>query len=112
MDQPILDKQTNVAKGSFNVFFWGATNIGKTSLINHYVRKKFTNARPETPGIGFDLIKFTASDEQLNKVKIWDTSGIRRFYEINLSFLKNAHAVVLVFDLTSRETFQDLGSEI
>ena len=45
------------------MFFWGATNIGKTSLINHYVRKKFTNARPETPGIGFDLIKFTASDE-------------------------------------------------
>ena len=41
-------------------------------------------------------------------VILWDTAGQERFRTITYNFYKNANAVVLVYDVTDRESFTSL----
>ena len=43
------------------------------------------------------------------KILIWDTAGQERFRSIATSTIKNSQGIVLVFDLTQKESFKNLG---
>jgi len=87
----------------------GDSGVGKTCLMNQYVQKKFDNRYKATIGADFlakDIeIKGTAVTLQL-----WDTAGQERFQSLGSAFYRGADACVLVFDVTSQESFQHLTS--
>ena len=41
-------------------------------------------------------------------LQIWDTSGQEKYKSIGLNFLRNADGVILVFDLTQKDTFEQM----
>ena len=43
-------------------------------------------------------------------MQIWDTAGQERFKTITSSYYKGAHGLILVFDLTDRQSFLDLDN--
>ena len=85
----------------------GDTEVGKTCLINRYTNGVFREEYISTVGIDF----YTKQEEINNKtvqVKIWDTVGQERFRALTTSFLRNAEGVVIVFDVTSQESFDNV----
>lgn len=42
------------------------------------------------------------------KLQIWDTAGQERFRTITVSYFKGAHGIILVYDVTERDTFENI----
>ena len=58
----------------FQVIILGDSGVGKTSLMNQYVNKKFSNQYKATIGADF-LTKEVMVDDRLVTMQIWDTAG-------------------------------------
>lgn len=91
------------------VIILGDSGVGKTSLMNQYVNKKFTNQYKATIGADF-LTKEVAIDGKSVTMQIWDTAGQERFQSLGVAFYRGADCCVLVYDLTVPKTFESLDS--
>jgi len=87
----------------------GDSGTGKTSLMNQYVNKKFSNQYKATIGADF-LTKEVMVDDKLVTLQIWDTAGQERFQSLGVAFYRGADACVLVFDVNVAKTFENLNS--
>eukprot|EP00741_Cyanophora_paradoxa_P004028 tig00000754_g3913.t1 len=91
------------------VIILGDSGVGKTSLMNQYVNKKFTNQYKATIGADF-LTKEVMVDDRLVTMQIWDTAGQERFQSLGVAFYRGADSCVLVFDVNNAKTFENLDS--
>jgi len=91
------------------VIILGDSGVGKTSLMNQYVAKKFSNQYKATIGADF-LTKEVMVDDRLVTMQIWDTAGQERFQSLGVAFYRGADCCVLVFDVTMPNTFRSLDS--
>ena len=85
----------------------GQSSVGKTALINQYINKLFIDTSITT--IGTD--KFSKIEEINNteiKINIWDTAGQERFRSLSHLFLKGANIVLMVYDITNQDSFNEL----
>jgi len=85
----------------------GDTGVGKTCLLLRYAYDSFSPTFITTIGIDFK-IKHTLVDGVHVKMQIWDTAGQERFRTITVSYFKGAHGVILVYDVTDRDTFENI----
>jgi Ras-related protein Rab-7A len=91
------------------VIILGDSGVGKTSLMNQYVNKKFTNQYKATIGADF-LTKEVMIDDKVVTMQIWDTAGQERFQSLGVAFYRGADCCVLVYDLTTQKTFDSMDS--
>lgn len=89
----------------FKLIMIGNPNSGKTSLINRYVNKKFVDSYICTLGVDF-FMKSIQIDNTVIKFQIWDTAGMEKYRTIAASYFRGCHAAFVVFDLTSRASFE------
>ena len=87
----------------------GNSGVGKTSLVLKYHDGKFSTTFITTIGIDFK-IKKEMIDNRLIKIQIWDTAGQERFKSITESYLRGANGIVLVYDISDRESFNSVES--
>eukprot|EP00933_Yihiella_yeosuensis_P082453 TRINITY_DN96344_c0_g1_i1.p1 TRINITY_DN96344_c0_g1~~TRINITY_DN96344_c0_g1_i1.p1 ORF type:complete len:238 (+),score=53.25 TRINITY_DN96344_c0_g1_i1:80-715(+) len=99
----------NRKKVLLKVIILGDSGVGKTSLMNQYVNKKFTNQYKATIGADF-LTKEVMIDDKLVTMQIWDTAGQERFQSLGVAFYRGADCCVLVHDLTAPKTFDSMDS--
>jgi len=91
------------------VIILGDSGVGKTSLMNQYVNKKFSNQYKATIGADF-LTKEVMVDDRLVTMQIWDTAGQERFQSLGVAFYRGADSCVLAFDVNVAKTFENLDS--
>ncbi|KAF9204119.1 hypothetical protein BGZ94_009649 [Podila epigama] len=91
------------------VIILGESGVGKTSLMNQYVNKKFSNQYKATIGADF-LTKEVLVDDRLVTMQIWDTAGQERFQSLGVAFYRGADCCVLVFDVNNAKSFETLES--
>jgi len=91
------------------VIILGNSGVGKTSLMNQYVNKKFSNQYKATIGADF-LTKEVMVDDRLVTMQIWDTAGQERFQSLGVAFYRGADCCVLTYDVTDPESFKSLDS--
>ena len=87
----------------------GKSGVGKTSIILRYNTNKFRDELTST--LGANLITKTVYFPEYKKnikFEIWDTAGQERFRALAKLFYNNAAACILVYDITFRESFEDL----
>eukprot|EP00658_Telonema_sp_P-2_P072339 TRINITY_DN61490_c0_g1_i1.p1 TRINITY_DN61490_c0_g1~~TRINITY_DN61490_c0_g1_i1.p1 ORF type:complete len:215 (+),score=60.63 TRINITY_DN61490_c0_g1_i1:95-739(+) len=89
------------------VIMLGDSCVGKTSLMNQYVNKRFNHQFKATIGADFACKEITL-EERVVTLQIWDTAGQERFASLGLAFYRGADACMLVFDVTSRGSFESL----
>ena len=77
------------------VIILGDSGVGKTSLMNQFVNKKFSNQYKATIGADF-LTKEVMVDDRLVTMQIWDTAGQERFQSLGVAFYRGADSCVLV----------------
>lgn len=76
------------------VIILGDSGVGKTSLMNQYVNKKFSNQYKATIGADF-LTKEVIVDDRIVTMQIWDTAGQERFQSLGVAFYRGADCCVL-----------------
>ena len=91
------------------VIIRGDSGVGKTSLMNQYVNKKFSNQYKATIGADF-LTKEVQVDDRLVTMQIWDTAGQERFQSLGVAFYRGADCCVLVYDVNVAKTFENLDN--
>jgi Ras-related protein Rab-7A len=91
------------------VIILGDSGVGKTSLMNQYVHKRFSNQYKATIGADF-LTKEVMIDDKLVTLQIWDTAGQERFQSLGVAFYRGADSCVLVYDITDAKSFENLES--
>ena len=93
-----------MAEKTLKIIILGSSEVGKTCIYNRYFHNDFKENLLSTIGIDFQT-KFFKFDEQKVKANFIDTAGEEKFRAISLNYLKGTDGVILVFDITKRETF-------
>jgi len=91
------------------VVILGDSGVGKTSLMNQYVNKRFNAQYKATIGADF-LTKEVMVDDRLVTMQIWDTAGQERFQSLGVAFYRGADCCVLVYDVNNSKSFETLDS--
>ena len=95
---------------SIKVVLLGEAGVGKTCIIKQFIEKKFEQNTDSSLSAQFvsKTIEYVDFAKTL-KFDIWDTVGQERFRSIAKIFYKDAHVVILVYDITSKKSFNALN---
>ncbi|KAJ8955868.1 hypothetical protein NQ318_005416 [Aromia moschata] len=85
----------------------GYQGVGKTSTVIRYVENTFTKQIAPTVGASFFTRKIRVEDTVVT-LQIWDTAGQERFKAMAPMFYRNANAALLIFDITSKTSFESM----
>merc|ERR1712072_797589 len=103
----VLDTMSARKKVLLKVIILGDSSVGKTSLMNQFVHRKFVSQYKATIGADF-LTKEIVVDERPVTMQIWDTAGQERFQSLGVAFYRGADCCILVFDINRSVTFETL----
>ena len=85
----------------------GDSTVGKTSIITRFANGTFDSNYLATVGLD-NFTKDEIIDNKTIRIKIWDTAGQERYKSLTKGFFRNAEGVMLVYDVTNSETYENL----
>ena len=107
MSEDKINSEENEIK--CKVVLIGKSGVGKTSIISRYTSNTFKESLMATPGANFisKRVEFP-KDKKVIKFEIWDTAGQERYRSLAKVFYNNAAACILVYDISNKDSFNDL----
>ena len=91
----------------FKILIIGDSSVGKSSMVS-----KFTDDEKSGllgPTIGVDLhVKIIEVDDKKVKMQLWEIGGHERFRSIFSTYYRNSQGIIMMFDLTNKESFENL----
>ena len=94
----------------FKYIIIGNPSVGKSCLLNMFLNGKFSTEYEITVGVEFGAKTIEIEDGSKVKLQIWDTAGQESFKSITRSYYRAAAVAILVFDITSRDSFEAITS--
>lgn len=85
----------------------GNSGVGKSCLLLRYIENKYEPMHDMTIGVEFGT-KTLYMENNTVKIQIWDTAGQESFKSIISSYFRGALGAILVFDLTNRDSFNNV----
>lgn len=100
---------------NYKLILIGNSSVGKTCIFKKintgiFVEKSISTIGVDRRTLYFD-IQVTEGDKQVTKrceINLWDTAGQERFRSITSSYYKAAQGLILLYDITKKESFEDL----
>ena len=96
----------------YKVLLLGDSMVGKTSILSQYTDKKFQEVHIFTVGLDYRVKDMELKNGKTVKLQIWDTAGQDRFKAITKNYYKSANGILLIYDITDRKSFENLGEWI
>ena len=93
---------------NYKIVVIGDINVGKTSILSRFRYGSFEPEYMPTLGIDFFSKNLFFEDKTIRLI-LWDTAGQERFRSLIPSYLKNADCIIIVFDITNKESFLSLN---
>jgi len=91
----------------FKILILGDAGVGKSSLLLRFTDGVFNRAYRSTVGVDFKIHTLDI-EGKIIKAQIWDTAGQERFRVITNAYYRGANGIILVYDITSKESFVNL----
>ena len=91
----------------FKILLIGDSGVGKSCLLLRFADDSWTETHISTIGVDFK-IKTLEIDGKTVKLQIWDTAGQERFRTITSSYYRGAQGIILVYDITDSESFNNV----
>ncbi|CAL5992798.1 Rab1a [Hexamita inflata] len=97
----------------YKMLLIGDSAVGKSSLLLRFCDRLFNNTYITTIGVDFKIRSLQCpypSAEQPSSVKlqIWDTAGQEKFRTICQTYYRGSHGIMMVYDVTNRESFESI----
>jgi small GTP-binding protein len=88
----------------------GESGVGKTCIIARFINGTFENNIMSTTGASYagKIMIFEEFGGQCIKFEIWDTAGQEKYRSLTKIFYKDAGAAILVYDITRKESFEEI----
>ena len=93
---------------SLKIVLIGESGVGKTSIISQFIDHVFQDDQQSTIGCTFSTKTIECNNGKVLKFEIWDTAGQERYRSVTKMFYKDAAAVILVYDISSKYSFEQL----
>ena len=91
----------------FKIIVIGDSGVGKSCFLLQFTDGDFKDEHNVTIGVEFGAKIIDIKGKSV-KLQIWDTAGQESFRAITRTFYRNAEGVVLMYDITRSESFQNL----
>ncbi len=91
----------------FKILIIGDSGVGKSSILLRFTEDTFSSQYISTIGVDFK-IRTIEQDGKHIKLQIWDTAGQERFRTITSSYYRGAHGIMIVYDVTDPESFENV----
>jgi Ras-related protein Rab-1A len=85
----------------------GKSAVGKSAIMIRFTDDRFVENYLTTIGVDFKFRSLKINNDNF-RLQIWDTAGQEKYQSITKTFYKGAHAVILVFDLTSKKSYEEM----
>ena len=89
----------------------GDSTVGKTSILSRFANGTFNSNYLATVGLD-NFTKDETIDDKNVHIKIWDTAGQERYKALTKGFFRNAEGIMIVYDVTNQESFENLKNWI
>lgn len=93
----------------FKLLIIGNSGVGKSCLLVRFADDIYLDNYIATIGVDFK-IKSLEVEEKNVKLQIWDTAGQDRFRNITASYYRGAAGIMIVYDITDPESFNNINS--
>ena len=89
--------------------FIGDPGVGKTCIISRFLKGTFDAEQITTVGASYatKTIKISETNESLT-LDIWDTAGQEKYRSLTRIFFQGAKLAILVYDITRKDSFENL----
>ncbi|CAN6273709.1 unnamed protein product, partial [Urochloa humidicola] len=91
----------------FKLLLIGDSGVGKSCLLLRFADDSYLDSYISTIGVDFK-IRTVEQDGKTIKLQIWDTAGQERFRTITSSYYRGAHGIIIVYDVTDQESFNNV----
>ena len=96
----------------YKVLLLGDSTVGKTCFLLRYCDKTFQDAHLSTIGLDYRVKTMTLKNKKNIKLQIWDTAGQDRFRAITKNYYKGANGIILIYDVTNLQTYENVKNWI
>jgi Ras-related protein Rab-6A len=92
----------------YKLIFLGDQSVGKSCILNRFMNDTFTEEYQATIGLDFQS-KNVQIDNQDIHLLLYDTAGQEKFRALIPMYTRDANIILLVYDVTSKDSFLHLS---
>jgi len=92
----------------FKILIIGDSGVGKSCLLLQFSDGVFVEEFISTIGVDFKVKLLDIKGKRI-KLQIWDTAGQERFRTITASYYRGAHGIIVVYDVTDKNSFENVS---
>eukprot|EP01104_Vermistella_antarctica_P009918 TRINITY_DN2608_c0_g1_i1.p1 TRINITY_DN2608_c0_g1~~TRINITY_DN2608_c0_g1_i1.p1 ORF type:complete len:213 (+),score=50.54 TRINITY_DN2608_c0_g1_i1:187-825(+) len=93
----------------FKFIIIGSAGVGKSCILHRFIENKFKQESTHTIGVEFGSKVVEVGGKNV-KLQIWDTAGQERFRSVTRSYYRGAAGCLLVYDISSRDSYNEISS--
>ncbi|XP_017685593.1 PREDICTED: EF-hand calcium-binding domain-containing protein 4B isoform X1 [Lepidothrix coronata] len=98
------ERINSVPEHLFKIIFVGNSSVGKTSFLRRFCEDRFFPGTSATVGVDYNVKTVTVDNTQV-ALQLWDTAGQERYRSITKQFFRKADGVIVMYDITAKDTF-------
>lgn len=104
----IVDNKPDEARKPVKLILLGDSAVGKSKLVERFLMQRYVPAQMSTYALTLYHFDFISDNNEAIDVDIWDTAGQERFATMHPAYYHEAHACIMVFDVTRKSTYKSL----
>ena len=102
------NKNEELSSATYKIVLIGDSGVGKSNLIKRFATNEFNIDSKTTLGVEFATKAIQLTNRKV-VAQLWDTAGQERYRSITKAYYKEAVAAIVVYDITKRSTFVNVG---
>lgn len=103
-----MSSAENNKPNEYKVVIIGNSGVGKTHILSRYLYDVFDKDEKSTVSATYSKKKVKTKKNKEITLQLWDTAGQEVYKGLTKLFYKNATGIIIVYDVTNRNSFEEI----